>query len=154
MLVLLVAGATAAVGQGHSKVVVKQLNLKSDGTAWLSGLPVTRRDITYISTNKIDREVLSALQAGDYVGVYSEHDGLDVSHTGLLVHGNDGFMLRHASSRNRVRRVVDDDLLEPVDVADECVRNVRRHAVRQLQTLGVRAGGERVEHVRNYRCLF
>ena len=103
---------TAAVGQGRSQVAVKQLNLKSDGTHWLSGIPVMRREISYIPTNEIDRDVLSALQAGDYVGIYSDQAGLDVSHTGLLVKGKDGVILRHASSQKSVRRVVDVDLLE------------------------------------------
>ena len=75
-------------------------------------IPVSGREITYIPTNKIDREVLSALQAGDYVGIYSTHAGLDVSHTGLVVKGKDSVILRHASSREKVRRVVDVDLLE------------------------------------------
>lgn len=107
-----VSDVSATVGQGRSRVVGKRLNLKSDGTAWLPGIPVTQRDITYIPTNTLDHEVLSALQPGDYVGIYSEQAGLDVSHTGLLVPGAGGFLLRHASSRNSVRRVVDDDLLE------------------------------------------
>jgi hypothetical protein len=110
-----ISDVTAAVGEKGSQVVSKQLNLKSDGTAWLPGLPVTERAITYIPTSNIDRAVLSALQAGDYVGLYSELDGLDVSHTGLIVQGVDGLLLRHASSRNSVQRVVDDDLLEYLD---------------------------------------
>lgn len=57
-------------------------------------------------------EVLSALQAGDYVGFYSDHAGLDVSLAGLIVKANDIIMLRHASSRDKVRRVVDVDLVE------------------------------------------
>ncbi len=106
-----IGDVTAAVGQGKAQVVVKQLNLKSDGTQWLPGIAVTRREMSYIPTNRIDMDVLSALQAGDYVGIYSEHAGLDVSHTGLIVKSNAKVMLRHASSRNSVRRVVDDDLL-------------------------------------------
>ncbi|MBE0501462.1 MAG: DUF1460 domain-containing protein [Desulfuromonadales bacterium] len=102
---------TAAVGAGRVQVVVKQLNRKNDGTDWLSGLPVTRREIVFIPTSAIDRTVVSALKAGDYVGIYSARDGLDVSHTGLLVPGQDGFLLRHASSLNGVSRVVDVDLL-------------------------------------------
>ncbi len=107
-----IGDVTAAVGQGRAQVVVKQLNLKSDGSRWLPGVSVTRREIIYIPTNEMDRDVLSALQAGDYVGIYSDHAGLDVSHVGLLVQGENRFMLRHASSRNSVRRVVDVDLLE------------------------------------------
>jgi hypothetical protein len=102
---------TAAVGQGKAQVVVKQLNLKSDGTHWLPGLPVILREISYIPTDSIDVDVLSALREGDYVGVYSTHAGLDVSHTGLIVKRNARTMLRHASSRDNVKRVVDEDLL-------------------------------------------
>ena len=108
----MVADVTAAVGQGRAQVVVKQLNLKNDGTHWLPEISVTRREMTYIPTSKIDMDVLSALQAGDYVGIYSDQAGLDVSHTGLIVKGNDRVMLRHASSRDNLRRVVDVDLLE------------------------------------------
>lgn len=106
-----VADVTADVGQGRMQVVVKQLNLKSDGTHWLPEIPVVRREITYIPTDKIDKEVLSALQDGDYVGIYSDLDGLDVSHTGLIVKYEDGIWLRHASSHASVKRVVDVDLL-------------------------------------------
>ncbi len=108
----MVGDVTATVGQGRAQVVVKQLNLKSDGTHWLPGIPGTRREMTYIPTIEIDMEVLSALQAGDYVGIYTDQPGLDVSHTGLIVKNKDSVKLRHASSRNSVRRVVDEDLLE------------------------------------------
>ena len=102
---------TAAVGQGRARVVAKQLNQKEDGSLWLPGLPVTGRDVTYIPTVKIDRVVLSALQAGDYVGIYAAHQGADVSHTGLIVKTGARVLLRHASSSPGVRRVVDVDLL-------------------------------------------
>jgi len=107
-----IADVTAAVGQGRAQVVVKQLNLKRDGTYWLPGIPATRREITYIPVRKFDQNVLSALHAGDYVGIYSESKGLDVSHVGLIVKGKDRVMLRHASSLSSVRRVIDVDLLE------------------------------------------
>ncbi len=107
-----IADVTAAVGQGRAQVVVKQLNLKNDGSHWLPGVKVARREMSYIPTNKIDMELLSALQTGDYLGIYSDHAGLDVSHTGVLVKAEDRFILRHASSRKGVRRVVDIDLLE------------------------------------------
>jgi hypothetical protein len=106
-----IGDVTSAVGQGRAQDVVKQLNLKSDGTHWLPGISVIRREMSYIPTNTMDRGVLSALQTGDYVGIYSKHDGLDVSHTGLIIKENDKVLLRHASSRSSVRRVVDIDLL-------------------------------------------
>jgi len=107
-----IADVTAAVGQGRAQAVVKQLNLKRDGTQWLPGIPVTRREMSYIPTNKIDRALLSTLHAGDYVGIYSEAAGLDVSHVGLIVPGQGSVILRHASTLSGARRVVDVDLLE------------------------------------------
>jgi len=107
-----VVDVTSAVGPDRARVVVKQLNLKGDGSHWVTGIPVVRREIAYIPVSKINREVLSALRTGDYVGIYSNHPGLDVSHTGLLVKDGDRFQLRHASSRRSSRRVVDVDLLE------------------------------------------
>jgi hypothetical protein len=52
------------------------------------------------------------LRSGDYVGIYSEHAGLDVSHTGLIVKKSGQVLLRHASSRSNVKRVLDEDLLD------------------------------------------
>jgi len=107
-----VSDVTAGIGQESVQAVIKQLNRKGDGSDWLSGITVTPREILYIPTNKIDNELLYALQSGDYVGVYSEQPGLDVSHTGLIVKSSGKVMLRHASSRSGVERVVDEELLE------------------------------------------
>jgi len=107
-----ISDVTAGVGQGRARAVVKQLNRKIDGTRWLPGITVTPREILYIPTDKINKALLSALQSGDYVGIYSEHDGLDVSHTGLIVKNMGKVMLRHASSRRGVERVVDEELLD------------------------------------------
>lgn len=107
-----IVDVTAAVGRGRVQTVEKQLNGKDDGSLWLPGLPVTPREITYIPGDRIDRELLDALRTGDYVGIYTEREGLDVSHVGLIVKGPDGVKLRHASSLSSVRKVVDVDLLE------------------------------------------
>lgn len=103
---------TTSVGQGRAKVVVKKLNLKTDGSCWVPEIPSVAREIIYIPTQSIDHDILSAIKAGDYVGVYSDLAGLDVSHTGLVVKNKNILMLRHASSRNNVRKVVDVELLE------------------------------------------
>ena len=103
---------TAEVGQGRAQNMSKQLNRKSDGTLWLPEIPVTPREIIFIPSGKIDTKVLSRLQSGDYVGIFSTHAGLDVTHTGLIVKSKDNIMLRHASSRSSVKRVVDEDLLD------------------------------------------
>lgn len=106
-----VADVTAAVGRGRERTIIKQLNLKSDGDRWLPGIPVTRRKIIYIPGERIDAELLAALHSGDYVGIYTDQAGLDVSHVGLIVKDQDGVRLRHASSLASARRVIDVDLL-------------------------------------------
>ncbi len=101
---------TQQIGQGRAKLATKQLNLRDDGALWLAGIPVSRRDIFYIPVELIDQQLLTALQPGDYVGIYSRQGGLDVSHTGLVVKDTDRIMLRHASSRRGVDQVVDEEL--------------------------------------------
>jgi len=103
---------TAAVGQGRAELVVKELNRREDGSLWLPGLAMTRRALSYIPTPRVDREVLAALQVGDYVGIYAPHAGEEVSHTGLVIRTGDQVLLRHASSARGLRRVVDVDLLQ------------------------------------------
>jgi hypothetical protein len=109
---VLIDDVTTAVGQGRTRVVVKQLNLKADGSLWLPGLPVVRREISYIPASEIDGALLAALRPGDYVGIYCEQAGLDVSHVGLIVKEQERVLLRHASSLSGVRRVVEVELLK------------------------------------------
>lgn len=108
----MIGDVTSRVGQGEAQVVTKQLNLKSDGTYLLPEIPVRRRNITYIPAVKIDTDVLSGLQTGDYIGIYSDDEGLDVSHSGIIVKDKAGIIMRHASSRVDAGRVVDVNLLE------------------------------------------
>jgi hypothetical protein len=107
-----ISDVTTEVGQGWAINVPKRLNRKSDGTLWLLEIAVTEREIYYIPTRDIDTGVLSSLQSGDYVGIYSDKQGLDVSHTGLIIKSTDQVILRHASSRSGVERVVDENLLD------------------------------------------
>jgi hypothetical protein len=103
---------TEKVSNGASLAVQKHLNLKAESTLWLPGIDVTSRQINYIPTTRIGEEVLSALQPGDYVGIYSDLPGLDVSHTGLIVVVKGRVFLRHASSRSETNMVVDEELLK------------------------------------------
>jgi hypothetical protein len=107
-----VSDVTSSVGKGRIKKVVKQLNFKSDGSHWLPGIAVTQREIHYIPGSMINASRPLPLLTGDYVGIYSEHAGLDVSHTGLIVKSKDSIMIRHASSLSGVERVIDEELLE------------------------------------------
>ena len=102
---------TRSVGGDSAVSVTKALNKKQDGSLYLAQLPVVKRNITYIPTDKIDKSVADKLQTGDYVGIYTDKNGLDVSHTGIIIKKGGKLYLRHASSRSENRRVVDEELL-------------------------------------------
>lgn len=104
------ADATAHVGGKIVKTVRKELNRKDDGTPFVPGIPPAARDITYLPANAL-LETINRLRTGDYIGICSLLEGLDVSHTGIAIETPSGFMLRHASSQESARKVVDQDLL-------------------------------------------
>jgi hypothetical protein len=54
---------------------------------------------------------MDSLRTGDYVGIYAEARGLDVSHVGIIVKSDDTAHLRHASSIPSHRRVIDEDFV-------------------------------------------
>ena len=96
----------------HAVSIEKNLNAKSDGTAYLPGLPTIRRTITYIPSKFVDKEALSHLQTGDYIGLYTELPGLDVTHVGFFIRTDKGPVLRHASLKKG--KVVDLPFLDYV----------------------------------------
>ncbi|MBI2486317.1 MAG: DUF1460 domain-containing protein [Deltaproteobacteria bacterium] len=104
-----VRDVTGEVGGTKTKTVERVLNKKEDGTYFLSGIPVKQRKINYIPSSNINDEVIRQLKTGDYVGIYSEIQGLDVSHNGIIIKKGDKVFLRHASSREKNRKVVDED---------------------------------------------
>ena len=57
----------------------------------------------------VDRGVLGSLRTGDYVGIYTEAEGLDVSHVGIIIRDGRRLLFRHASSVKR--KVLDQDFL-------------------------------------------
>ena len=101
---------TALVGGMSVHRVEKQLNQRGDGQLYLPGYPVTKRTVTFIPPEAIDASVFSRLHSGDYIGIYSPLPGLDVSHTGIIIKKGEKTLLRHASSRESIRRVVDEEL--------------------------------------------
>lgn len=107
-----IVDVTGKVGGHSAQLIVKELNQRDDGSLWLPGLPVIRRTLTYLPTEALDGAVLSELQVGDYLGIYSPVAGLDVSHTGILVRDNEVWQLRHASSQAGIGKVVDTPLLD------------------------------------------
>lgn len=94
--------------------VTKNLNQRDDGGTYLPGLPVKRREVTYVPAELVDDGVLAQLRTGDYIGAYAEDGGLDVTHVGLFLAGPDGPVLRNASSLRSHQQVVDTPLLDYV----------------------------------------
>lgn len=107
-----IADVTAQIGNAACETVDKVLNAKADGGFWLPGIDSRRRRITYIPADRVDARVLSGLRTGDYAGIYSACEGLDVSHVGIIVKGPFVTYFRHASSAVGRMRVLDDDLAE------------------------------------------
>jgi len=103
---------THEIGGDKAVSVKKTLNIKKDGSKYLPGIPATEREFYYIPSGVIDEEMVSKLNSGDYVGIYTELPGLDVTHTGIVIKKNGRAYLRHASSRNVNDKVVDEGLLE------------------------------------------
>ncbi|MGD9807075.1 MAG: N-acetylmuramoyl-L-alanine amidase-like domain-containing protein [Deferribacterales bacterium] len=81
-----------------SITVEKYINRKSDTKNWLKNLPQTMRMITYIPANLVSKDVVKLLQNGDYVGVYADKEGLDVTHTGIFIRNSSGEFFRNTSS--------------------------------------------------------
>jgi hypothetical protein len=98
---------TRQIGRGEIISVAKHLNQRNDGTTLIPGVPVVERRIDYIPSTALASRVTEALQTGDYAGVYSEADGLDVSHVGIVVKDDEMLFLRHASQLQR--KVVDQE---------------------------------------------
>jgi hypothetical protein len=103
----LVKDVTADTGKRASVGVVKQINDRGDGTYYLPGVHCNERVINYIPTESVDG---AKLQTGDYIGIYSDRKGLDVSHVGIFLRDGTICYLRHASSRHM--KVVDEDFRE------------------------------------------
>lgn len=100
---------TCAVGGQKAVKVGKSLNRKENGSLFLEGIPIVEREVSCIPSHKVDGTVMDALRTGDYIGIYSEKAGLDVSHVGIFIRTTDGEYLRHASSAKEFRKVVDQE---------------------------------------------
>ncbi|HEI8865868.1 TPA: DUF1460 domain-containing protein [Serratia odorifera] len=98
----------------HAVTLNKTLNRKADGSQYLPGLPNVTRAISYIPSGYVNDHLLSQLRTGDYIGIYSNLPGLDVSHVGIYLMTPSGPVLRNASSREHNRRVVDSPFIDYV----------------------------------------
>jgi hypothetical protein len=105
----LIEDVTERIGGTKTVRIQKNLNRMEDGTAFLRGIQAEIREISYIPPDSIDSEVIANLEVGDYIGIFSHLQGLDVSHVGIIVRHDDGVYFRHASSQPEFRLVVDQD---------------------------------------------
>lgn len=100
---------TEEIGARHVRESNKILNQREDKTYLLPGIPLKKRKIKYIPFDAIDDSVISKLRTGDYVGIYSTAQGLDVSHVGIVIKKGSTIHLRHASSAKGHKKVIDED---------------------------------------------
>jgi len=107
-----VEDVTTIVGGVNTVRVRKRLNLNSDGTYILPGICITEREISCIPVYAIDNIVVEQIKTGDYAGIYSDKDGLDVTHAGIIIKDENDVYLRHASSRKDTYKIVDENLIK------------------------------------------
>jgi hypothetical protein len=106
----LVVDVTKLIGEERCKLTDKRLNVQKDGEFLLPGVAPQLREVVYIPSTCVDAKVIEELKTGDYIGIYSKTEGLDVSHVGIVIKKKDAIDLRHASSLRAKREVVDEDL--------------------------------------------
>jgi hypothetical protein len=107
-----IVDASSDTGAEKITNVRKILNDKGDGTFFIPGVSCRGREFIYVPAIYINETVIGNLKFGDYIGIYSEKEGLDVSHVGIIIREQGAVMLRHASSLNKYRKVVDEDFKE------------------------------------------
>ncbi|MBZ0155265.1 MAG: DUF1460 domain-containing protein [Alphaproteobacteria bacterium] len=104
-----VTDSTARIGGCRTVIMQKRLNEREDGSLLLQDIPAKNRNVAFIPSPAVDREIIDVLRTGDYLGIYSGISGLDVSHVGIFIRAGGKIYLRHASSARRVRKVVDQE---------------------------------------------
>jgi hypothetical protein len=107
----LIEDATVRVGGGHARSSEKKLNVKEDGTLYLPGIAPIDRIVEYIPAGSINESVIGKCETGDYIGIYADNPGLDVTHVGIVIKDQDEVYLRHASSLPEYRKVIDQGFL-------------------------------------------
>lgn len=102
---------TENIGGADAVTAMKILNLKEDGTKLLAGIASQERSVTYIPSHAISGRIVARMKTGDYTGIFSPRQELDVSHVGIIIKKKDGVHFRHASSAAQARKVCDDDFM-------------------------------------------
>ena len=74
----IVEDVTAYLAGERGIQIEKTLNSNEDGTNILCGIKPVKRQMTYIPSRMLDDELMGKLKTGDFVGIFSEDQGLDV----------------------------------------------------------------------------
>lgn len=104
-----IENVTKKIGGTHTQTARKILNKKENGTLYLPGIAPVERIICYIPASALNETVMQKLKAGDYIGIYTDNPGLDVTHIGIIIKSKNTAYLRHASSLPEFRKVVDQE---------------------------------------------
>jgi hypothetical protein len=107
----LIEDATVKVGGRYAQSSRKMLNEKENGTLYLPGITPIERTINFIPASALDEPILRKLRTGDYIGIYADNPGLDVTHVGIIIKSKGATYLRHASSLVEYRKVIDQEFL-------------------------------------------
>jgi len=91
-----------------TKQITKQLNRSKNNTLFLKGIKTKQTTIDYINSTDLTKEIINKLQTGDYIGIYTQIKGLDVTHVGIFINKDGKAYFRHASSKKKFLKVVDE----------------------------------------------
>jgi hypothetical protein len=108
----LVADVTKQVGADKTEKIIKTLNNGAENKPLLPGVPSRKIIINYIPTEDLREVIIERLKTGDYVGIYTNHPDLDVSHVGIVIRDRNKLLFRHASSKTQHRTVIDEDFMK------------------------------------------
>lgn len=106
-----ITDVTQQVGDTISRQVTKHLN-EPLHKPLIPGIPVMHTLMHYIPGFRIDHKIISRLKNGDYVGLYTDRTGLDVTHVGIIIKKGPQTFFRHASNEPYVNRVIDTEFFD------------------------------------------
>lgn len=94
---------------GNSVCLIKELNKKKDGEYWVEGITPFKKKVCYIPKDSVlSKSFNSNFRNGDIIGFYTNLEGLDVTHLGIISIQDSEIYLRHATPK--YQKVVDEKL--------------------------------------------
>ncbi len=93
----------------NSVCLIKELNKKKDGEYWVEGIAPFKKKVCYIPKDSVlSKSFNSNFRNGDIIGFYTNLNGLDVTHLGIISIQDSEIYLRHATPK--YQEVVDEKL--------------------------------------------